>query len=156
MIEIQVPGVGVFEIDHLVCDVNGTLALDGQLLEGVAQKISTLRDRLTIHLLTADTHGRQEAIDRQLNLKAVRITPGSEDIQKAVYVRRLGSEHVAAIGQGANDAAMLKEAALGICVHSPEGSATQTLMASDLVLPDILHALELFEKPLRLLATMRK
>ena len=125
MIEIQVPGVGVFEIEHLVCDVNGTLALDGQLQEGVAQKISTLRDRLTIHLLTADTHGRQEAIDRQLNMKAVRITPGGEDIQKAAYVRRLGSEHVAAIGQGANDSAMLKEAALGICMHSPKGQQTR-------------------------------
>src|SRR4030067_2486577 len=121
MIENQFPGVGVFEIEHLVCDVNHSLALDGQLLEGVAQKVSTLRDRLTTHLLTADTHGRPEAIDRQLNMKAVRITPGSEDIQKAAYIRRLGSEHVAAIGQGANDAAMLKEAALGTYGHSPEG-----------------------------------
>ena len=51
--------------EHLVMDVNGTLAVDGQLLDGVAEKVVSLRNRLTIHLLTADTHGKQAVIDRQ-------------------------------------------------------------------------------------------
>jgi P-type E1-E2 ATPase len=115
-----------------------------------------LRDRLEIHLLTADTHGKQAIIDQQLGLQAVRIQPGAEAQQKAAYVRNLGAEHVIAIGQGANDAAMLKEAAIGICILSPEGTATEALLASDLVVADIFTALDLIEKPLRIVASLRK
>lgn len=156
MIELNIPGKGLIEIEHLVCDVNGTIAQDGQLLEGVARALTDLRDRLQLHLLTADTHGRQELIDRQLNLSAVRIQPGNESEQKAEYVRRLGAEQVIAIGQGANDASMLECARLGICVLSKEGTAVQALLAADVVTPDIYTALEIVENPRRLVATLRK
>jgi len=156
MIELTIPGRGVLKLEHLVTDVNGTLAVDGQLIEGVAKRITALRDRLTIHLLTADTHGRQAVIDQQLGLAAVRISPGEESLQKAAYVRRLGSDRVVAIGQGANDAAMLEAASLGICVISQEGMAKESLLASDLVIPGIIAAFELLERPLRIVATMRR
>jgi P-type E1-E2 ATPase len=156
MIEISIPGRGALQIEHLVTDVNGTLAVDGQLISGIEGCIESLRDRITIHLLTADTHGRQSLIDEQLALKAVRIQNGDEAAQKAEYVRSLGSSAVVAIGQGANDSAMLKEAALGICVMSQEGAAVDTLLAADLVVPDIFAALDLLEKPLRITASLRK
>jgi len=156
VIELNIPGRGVLRVQHLVTDVNGTLAMDGQLLEGIAKKIGLLNDRFTIHLLTADTHGRQAVIDQQLNLTAVRIQPGNEAEQKAEYVRSLGAETVVAIGQGANDAAMLREAALGICVMSQEGAATETLLSADLVMPTITSALEVLDKPLRIVASLRK
>jgi P-type E1-E2 ATPase len=156
MIELNIPGRGTIELVHLVSDVNGTLAVDGQLHEGVTRMISALRDRLKVHLLTADTHGRQDAIDRRLNLQAVRIQPGQERRQKADYINKLGADRVVAIGQGANDAAMLNTAAIGICLLSAEGTAVETLLAADLVVPDIYTALELFEKPLRLVASLRK
>jgi soluble P-type ATPase len=50
---------------------------------------------------------------------------------------------------------MLRSAGLGICILSVEGLAIETLMAADMVLPDIYSALELFEKPLRIVATLR-
>jgi P-type E1-E2 ATPase len=156
MIEIDIPGRGKLQLLHLVTDVNGTLAVDGQLIEGVAQRIEALKDRLTIHLLTADTHGKQAIMDRQLGLTAVRIQPGNESEQKADYVRQLGAESVVALGQGANDAGMLKEAALGICVLSIEGAAGETLLSADLVTPDVNTALDLLEKPLRIVASLRK
>ena len=156
MIELSVPGRGALTLEHLVMDVNGTLALDGILLEGVARRIGALRSRLEVHLLTADTHGGQAVIDQLLNLRAVRIQPGDEAGQKEAYVRQLGAGRVAAIGQGANDARMLTAAALGICVLSVEGLAVETLHAADLLLPDILSALDLFERPLRLIASLRK
>jgi P-type E1-E2 ATPase len=156
MLEINIPGRGTLQLDHLVSDVNGTLATDGQIQEGLIRIIKGLRDRLEIHLLTADTHGKQAIIDRQLGLQAVRIQPGAEAEQKAAYVRNLGAEYVIAIGQGANDAAMLKEAAIGICILSPEGTATETLLASDLVVADIYTAFSLIERPLRIVASLRK
>jgi P-type E1-E2 ATPase len=156
MIELNIPGRGLLRINNLVMDVNGTLTVDGQLLEGLAKRIGMLKDRLTIHLLTADTHGRQALIDQQLSLNAVRIQPGDEAGQKAEYVRQLGAEGVAAIGQGANDAGMLKEAALGICVMSKEGAAVDTILSADLLMPDIFAALDLFDRPLRIIASLRK
>ncbi|GAB4484089.1 MAG: HAD family hydrolase [Anaerolineales bacterium] len=156
MIKISIPGRGELTLEHLVMDVNGTLALDGLLLEGVAPRINRLRDRLTIHLLTADTHGGQAAIDHLLNLTAVRVHPGGESAQKAEYVQHLGPEKTAAIGQGANDAAMLKSAALGLCLLSTEGLAIETLLAADLLFPDILSALDVFESPRRLIASLRQ
>ena len=156
MIDIDIPGGEDLQLRHLVLDVNGTLAVDGRLLDGMVRRLAALRDRLEIHLLTADTHGAQAEIDRQLNLHAVRIAPGDEAAQKAEYVRRLGAQSVVAVGQGANDAAMLAEAALGICVLSPEGTAVKTLTQSDLVVADIFTALDLIDKPLRIVASLRK
>jgi P-type E1-E2 ATPase len=155
-IHFNIPGLGDYQLEHLVMDVNGTLALDGRLIDGVAGKIASLQNVLRIHLLTADTHGKQYLIDQQLGLTAVRIQPGGEDLQKAHYIRGLGSETVAAIGQGANDAEMLKAAKLGICVLSVEGVARDTLLACDLLAPTILAALELLEKPVRLTASLRR
>lgn len=156
MIELNIPGRGLIQLEHLVSDVNGTLAVDGQLIDGMFRRLRGLRDRLEIHLLTADTHGKQAIIDQQLGTKAVHINAGSEAQQKADYVRRLGAEKVVALGQGANDAMMLKEAVLGICVLSHEGTAVEALLAADLVAPDIHIALELLEKPLRIVASLRR
>jgi len=111
------------------------------------RQLTGLRDRLTLHLVTADTLGRQAVIDRQLNLQSVRVLPGNEQSQKLEFVRSLGPERVVAIGQGANDAAMLQAAALGIAVLSQEGLAIETLLAADILVPDIYVALELIEKP---------
>lgn len=156
MIELTIPGRGPLRIEHLVTDVNGTIAVDGVLIDGLSKRIASLRDRLEIHMLTADTHGRQAAIDEQLTLKAERVQPGDEAQQKADFVRALGAESVVAIGQGANDAQMMKSAALGICVMSQEGVAVETLTSADILVPDIFAALDLLEKPVRIVASLRK
>jgi len=156
MIELNIPGRGILQLEHLVCDVNGTLAVDGHLIEGLTRPLTGLRDRLSLHLLTADTHGKQEIIDQQLNLRAFRIQPGNEGTQKAEYIRSLGAAYVVAIGQGANDSEMLKTARLGICVLSTEGACVETLLAADLVVGNIFDALNLLENPLRIVASLRK
>lgn len=156
VIEIAIPGRGALRLQHLVTDVNGTLALDGALIEGLAKRIASVGDRLTVHLLTADTHGRQSIIDEQLGFAARRLTGGDEQAQKRRFVEDLGADSVVAVGQGANDALMLKAAALGICVMSAEGAASETLLAADIVVPNIIAAFDLLDKPLRIVATLRK
>ena len=156
MIELTIPGRGPLRIQHLVTDVNGTLAVDGVLIDGLTKRITAMRDRLEIHMLTADTHGRQAAIDEQLNLKATRVQPGNEAGTKADFVRSLGADTVVAIGQGANDAEMLKAAALGVCVMSQEGVAVETMISADIVVPNIFAAFDLLEKPVRIVASLRK
>lgn len=156
MIDLTIPGREGLQLEHLVCDVNGTLALDGILLDGVIRQLNRLQDRLRLHLVTADTYGKQAVIDQRLNVQAVRLQPGEENNQKAKFIRSLGAERVVAIGQGANDAEMLKAAGLGIGIMSSEGLAVESLMAADLVVPDIHAALELLERPLRIVASLRK
>jgi P-type E1-E2 ATPase len=155
-IELNIPGRAALRLDHLVLDVNGTLAVDGQLIEGVRRQLGELRDRVTIHLLTADTFGRQREIDQALNLTAVRLRPGGEPRQKAEYVLALDARRVVSIGQGANDAGMLRAAALGIAVVSTEGLASASLTAADVLAPSIGAALDLLLHPMRLVATLRE
>jgi P-type E1-E2 ATPase len=156
LIELTIPGRGTIRLKHLVSDVNGTLALDGQLLDGTLEALLAVSDRLQLHLLTADTHGRQAQIDEQLGLQAVRIPKGAEVNTKAAYVRELGAENVIALGQGANDAGMLREAAIGIAIASLEGLAIEALTSANIVVPDIDAAFELLENPTRLVATLRR
>lgn len=156
MIEIEIPGYAVFQFQHLVLDVNGTIAKDGQLLDGVAELLKKLRAKLVIHMITADTHGNQETIDRLLDLKAVRIPPQNQLKSKLDYIERLGAKTVFAVGNGANDADMLAHAAIGVAVVGPEGAAAETLLRAKVVVPDICAALELLIYPKRLMATLRR
>lgn len=155
MIEVNIPGRAPIQLEHLVSDVNGTLALDGRLLPGIAKPLLALSDRLEIHLLTADTHGGQSQIDLELGLVAERIEPNDEVEAKAAFVRALAYD-VFAIGQGANDAGMLAAATIGVAVMSEEGLATDTLAAADLLVPDARAALALLEQPMRLMASLRR
>ncbi|MCJ7718219.1 MAG: HAD family hydrolase [Anaerolineales bacterium] len=156
MIRIEIPGIEEINIDHVVFDVNGTLAVDGSLLPDVDSLLIELGERVNIHLLTADTHGKQAEIDRQLGMTATRMKAGKEAEQKAAFLKKLGGDRSAAIGQGANDSLMLKEARIGICVLSEEGAAVETLLQADLVAPDIISALSLLIHPTRLVASLRK
>jgi soluble P-type ATPase len=156
MIAIEIPGYRLFHFEHLVLDVNGTIAKDGHLLEDVAGLFAVLRSKLKIHLVTADTHGNQAAIDRALSLTAVRIPHQDQAEAKRKYIERLGADQVAAVGNGANDAAMLEKAGLGIFVVGPECSAVESLLKADVIAPDICAALELLIYPKRLIATLRR
>jgi P-type E1-E2 ATPase len=156
LIELNIPGRGLIQLKHLVSDVNGTLAQDGELLPGVAEALLALRDRLELHLLTADTHGKQAAIDHTLGLQAVRIPAGGESEAKAAYIEELGASSAIAYGQGANDAGMLEAAVIGVAVLSYEGMAVQTLTSADLLVPDIQSGLALLGHPLRLVASLRR
>lgn len=159
MISCTVPGRGIIEIHHLVCDVNGTLTRDGILVPGVRDALEKLSRQVEIHLVSANTLSRLSEIETDLEdiLTSVeRITPNGEAEQKVEFVQKLGSSGVAAIGQGTNDRLMLKGAALGICILSPEGTAIEAMLNSDILVPDILSAFDLFLIPDRLKATLRQ
>lgn len=166
MLQIDIPSRGKLELAHLVLDLNGTIALDGEVLPGVAERLGTLAESLIIHLVTADTHGKAAAIASQLGRGApgaqhaapllARIGPGDEVEQKRTLVQRLGAERVVVVGNGANDEAMLQAAALGIAVLGPEGLAMEALHSADVVVASIEDALDLLLHPKRLVATLRR
>ena len=53
MMEFDIPGFRRLQIRHLVLDYNGTIAVDGILLEGVGERIRALAEHLAIHVITA-------------------------------------------------------------------------------------------------------
>jgi soluble P-type ATPase len=156
MIELNIPGQGIFQIEYLVSDVNGTLALDGALLPGVASIIRKLHERIKVYLITIDSHLKQNLIDSQISKKAKIIQKGQDALQKSEFVKHLGAINDIAIGQEAKDSQMLKTTATGICVLYEEGPFVDTMLSSDLVFPDGLSALKLIQNPLRMVATLRR
>jgi soluble P-type ATPase len=155
MLEVNIPGYGNLRLAHLVLDFNGTLARDGRLIDGVSQRLLALRDRLEIHVLTADTFGRVGSEIDGMGC-TLSIIPGkSEAEEKLQYIQSLGTELTLCIGNGRNDRLMLKAAALGIAVIQVEGGAVEAILSADAVTLSILDALDLLLNPLRLTATLR-
>lgn len=152
MLTVDLRGGGSFELEHLVLDVNGTLTDHGGLIEGVAERLGLLADVLAIHVLTADTFGTAEGLAARLGAAFTTIADGAE---KAARVEALGAERVVAIGNGRNDEAMLRAARLGIAVIGPEGAATSTLLAADVVCRTVTDALDLLLDERAITATLR-
>jgi P-type E1-E2 ATPase len=155
MLEIDIPSRSVLRLEHLVLDVNGTIALDGQLIPAAYERLERLCKTLDLWLVSADTRGTLIELATALRARWRRLQSGDEAAQKAALVDELGAERVVAIGNGANDAAMLQRAALGIAVLGGEGLAAACLAAADVVVSSIESALDLLLYPRRLVATLR-
>ncbi len=158
MLKLDIPGWdGPLEIEHLVLDVNGTIALDGSLIPGLDEAVGALRSTgLHVVAITADTHGTASALRERTGIELKVIEPGQERAHKRAYVEWLGARRVAAVGNGANDAGMLAAAAVGICVIGPEGAAGGAVSSADVVVNGIADALDLLRTPARLVATLRR
>jgi soluble P-type ATPase len=155
MMEINIPGLKPMRLAHLVLDFNGTLACDGNLLPGVRERLEKLARELEIHVLTADTFGTVREAMVGIPCRTIVVPDAAQADAKAKHVYDLGGEGVVVIGNGRNDRLMLHNAVLGIAVMQVEGAASQTLLAADVVVPDINCALDLLIHPLRLIATLR-
>lgn len=156
MIVISASGWGKREIEHVVMDFNGTLAVDGQLLAGVDERLPRLSIMARIHICSADFFGTVADETRHFEL-ALKVLKGSnQSLEKAEFVRRLGPLKVAAIGNGRNDFHMLKEAAIGIAVVGAEGAHPETIAAADVVCVGINDALDLLLNPERLASTLQR
>ncbi len=155
MVTASIPGWGELELEYLLLDFNGTIAFEGQMKKGVRELLDEVSKHLKVFVVSADTY---ESIDREApgTFTVVKAGKMSSGIDKAELVRQLGPEHVAAIGNGANDALMLREAALGIAVIGEEGAAASVIKEADIVVMDIADALGLIQKPERIVATLRE
>ena len=155
MIEVNVPGYKTLALDHLVLDYNGTLACDGEVIQGVKERLTTLSENLSVHVITADTFGKVESRLKDVPCGITVLPLEKQDISKLEYIKQLGADRTVCIGNGRNDRLMLKAAALGIAVVLEEGAAVETVMDADVVFTRINSALDLLSNPLRLIATLR-
>lgn len=153
MLNLSAPGVQ--GLTDLILDFNGTLACDGQLIDGVADRLSILGEHLKIHVVTGNTFGGADEALTSLPVDVHLLAPSAQAQAKRDFALRLPTATLACIGNGHNDALMMRECALAIAVIGPEGAWPHTVNAAHVVTMRITDALDLLLRPLRLTATLR-
>ncbi|WP_312279150.1 ATPase P [Oscillibacter sp.] len=154
MLNIDIPGRAPVEIDHVVLDYNGTIAVDGALLPGVAERIEKLREFVSVTVLTADTYGTVRAQCEPLGIAVQTFSQAGAALCKESIVRGMDGG-ILCIGNGFNDIQMFDAAALRVAVLEREGLCPALLSHADVLVSSPLDALDLLLKPNRLRATLR-
>lgn len=155
LLDLSIPSYKHLYIEHVIFDYNGTLAVNGLLPARIKEKLKQLTSTVNVVILTADTYGN---VNKQLlntGLKVQIISPENGKQAKAAIIRELGPSGCIAVGNGNNDALMLRLAALGICIIGQEGCAAAALTNSDIVFAGIDDCLDALLTPRRLIATLR-
>ena len=155
MISVSIPGWGDLDIEYLVIAYTGTVAFDGKPKEGVKELMEKISRYIKLFIIKADTYGNIDNEGTTVGFRIIKVRKEGSGKEKARIIRELGPEKVAAIGNGNNDALMLKEAALGIGVIGEEGCANALVKEADLVVKNVVDALNIILHPERLVATLR-
>jgi soluble P-type ATPase len=150
----SIPGRGELNIKTIIFDLNGTLTVAGRIVPGVHEKLREL-GVMGYNLLFLSGNTRNDAEQLSLELRI-----DYEIAKTAAEKRRIGEKYdlktCAAIGNGSIDSQLLEHAALGIVTLQAEGVAVESLLKSDILVPTINDALDLFLDKDRLIATLRK
>ena len=154
MLKINIPGRGEMILSHLVLDYNGTIAEDGNIIEGIRPRLAELSKELSIYVITADTHGTAAKKCEGLPLQVLTFPTTEVGKIKAEEATKMEGG-VITIGNGFNDIQMSDAADLSICVIGREGCCGALLAHTDVVVTSIEDALDLLLKAGRLRATLR-
>ncbi|QSZ27739.1 HAD hydrolase family protein [Aceticella autotrophica] len=156
MIEFDIPGYKIIEIKNVVFDFNGTLAEDGILIEETKDKIRELSNKnINLYILTSDTYGSVKKQCSKLPVKIEIFDKENASQDKKRIVEKLGSENTLSIGNGKNDLEMFKSSRLSIAIIGREGCFSKALFEADIVVNNIIDAIDLLLKPDRIKATLR-
>ena len=90
LVNIFIPGYGELNLQHVVMDYNGTLAVDGVLLPGVKAALEKLARHMTLHVLTADTFGKAKAGLEGIPCTLSILPESDQQAGKLDYVQSLG------------------------------------------------------------------
>lgn len=153
---IEIPNFKTLNIQHIVCDYNGTIAKDGMVLSEIKALFEDLSKRYTLHVITADTFGSVHAQLEGYGVNIMVLTTDDHTAEKEAYISQLGKDACVALGNGNNDASMLSLASVGIAVMGDEGCAKDALVHSDVICKNIGEALSLILHSKRLIATLRR
>ncbi len=150
----DIPGREPLEIDTLVLDLNGTLSVGGEIPEGVEERLEQVKQiGLKALFFTGNTRNDADELAKRLGIEW-RLAKTAED--KRDLAMDLGPETCASIGNGRIDLELAKAAKLAIVTLQAEGVHTETLLHSDIIVPTVNDALDLFIDEQRLIATLRK
>ena len=154
MLKLEIPGRATIELESLLVDYNGTIAADGKVLPGVAERLAQLAQVVNVYVLTADTCGTAAQQCQSLPVQLETYSCAGASVLKQQFAQNLGNG-VVAIGNGHNDILMFDAASLSIIVMEKEGCCVEAIAHADLMTSSILDALDLLLQPHRLRATWR-
>lgn len=150
----DIPGQGRLEIKTIILDLNGTLSVAGTVPGGVKERLEQLKaNGFKVLFFTGDTRNDADELATSLGI-AWKLAKNAED--KKNLALELEPETCASIGNGLIDLELMKAVKLRIVTLQAEGVHVQTLLNSDIVIPTINDALDLFIDEQRLIATLRK
>lgn len=153
--KINIPGYKNLNIDKIIFDYNGTLAVNGKIDCSTKNKLTELSKNYEIYILTSDTYGTVEKICENLPVKIHTFEGHKASASKKDIVLKLNPNTCACIGNGRNDMEMLEVAALSIGIIGREGAYGKIVNTSDICVTSILDAMELFIYTDRLIADLR-
>ena len=92
MIQLAIPGYKETEmqLEYLLLDFNGTLAIDGKLIEGVKERLNALSETLTIHVLTGNTFKTAEYELKNIKCNIVLLPSENQGDEKGKYIQKDG------------------------------------------------------------------
>ena len=154
MIHIQRSGQEPLEIDSILIDFEGTLASDCRVHPKAKDKLNLLAKRTKIYILTKEKKEHVEEVLRKVKAEIIYLTEGESSQKKLGLLRELGATRTVAVGSGADDGPMMEEAVFGLCVIGKGGASSEAVKNADVVLTDILDALDFLLRPLRQKATL--
>ena len=154
MIRIDVPGRDVLDIEHVLMDYNGTIAVDGLLADGAAELIRKIAQNAHVAVLTADTYGSVNSQCDPLGVEVVTFPRAGAAQFKQSYAQELEG-HVACLGNGFNDVGMFDEADLRIAILDGEGTYAGLIPHADILVRSASEGLALLLNPDRIRATLR-
>lgn len=155
MIRIDIPGREKIEIENIVFDYNGTLAVNGKMNQNVKEKLLKLKKILNVYIVTADTYNTVEKECSDLGIQVKTFPSENAGLWKMNIVKELGGKKTLCMGNGFNDIKMFEESTLSIAVIEEEGCCAKLLMNCDIVVKSIEDGLNLILNTDRIKATLR-
>ncbi len=147
-------GVGEIELTTIILDLNGTIALNGQIVDGVEDRVKKLKELgYEIHLFTGDQRGNAALQAARLGIE-VQVATTSDEKEKLTV--KLDTEKTVAIGNARIDIGTFKPCKLRIGTLQSEGIHVGILEHIDVLVPSIIDALDLLINESSFNATMRK
>jgi soluble P-type ATPase len=150
----KIPGQDKLEIKTIILDLNGTLSVAGTVPEGVKERLDQLKAKgFKVLFFTGNTRNDADDLAADLGIEW-KLAKSAED--KRDLALELEPETCASVGNGLIDLELMKAVTLRIVTLQAEGVHIQTMLNSDIVVPNINDALDLFIDKQRLIATLRK
>lgn len=150
----NIPGQDQLEIKTIILDLNGTLSVAGSVPNGVKQQLEQLKGMgFKVLFFTGNTRNDANSLANDLGIEW-KLAKNAED--KLRHALELDPETCASIGNGRIDLELMKVVKLRIVTLQAEGVHIETMLSSDIVIPTIKDALDLFLDEQRLIATLRK
>jgi soluble P-type ATPase len=150
----NIPGQGQIEIRTIILDLNGTLSVAGTVPYGVKERIEQLKSKgFRVLFFTGNTRNDADDLAASLGIEWKLAKNADEKRDLAL---KLEPDTCASIGNGLIDLELMKVMKLRIVTLQAEGVHVQTMLNSDIVIPTISDALDLFIDEQRLIATLRK